>query len=147
MSTQNALLNAPVLTTDPSARPSRWTTRLGWGLSILPCLPVLGAGLHKLVGTFPPEMVQGMKHLGIDPGLARTIGLIELAVVVFCLVPRTAFIGAILFTGWAGGAIMTHFRVGDPVYMQAALAILTWVGLGLRRPAEFAALLGVKRAA
>jgi hypothetical protein len=92
-------------------------------------------------------MVQGMKHLGVDPGLARTIGLIELAVVVFCLVPRTAFVGAILFTGWAGGAIMAHFRVGEPILVQALLAVLTWVGLGLRRPAEFASLLGVKRAA
>ena len=147
MSTQNVLQSAPALNTDPSARPSRWTTKVGWGLSILPCLPVLGAGLQKLPGTLPEEMVQGMKHLGVDPGLARTIGIIELAVVVFCLVPRTAFIGAILFTGWAGGAIMTHFRVGEPVYIQAALAILTWVGLGLRRPAEFASLLGVKRAA
>jgi hypothetical protein len=108
---------------------------------------VLAAGLQKLPGRLPEEMVQGMKHLGVDPGLARTIGLIELAVVVFCLVPRTAFIGAILFTGWAGGAIMAHFRVGEPVYVQTVLAILTWAGLGLRRPAEFASLLGVKRAA
>jgi hypothetical protein len=108
---------------------------------------VLSAGLRKLGGTLPEEMVQGLKHVGVDPGLARTIGIIELAVVVLCLVPRTAFVGAILFTGWAGGAIMTHFRVGDPVYIQTVLALLTWVGLGLRRPAQFASLLGVKRAA
>lgn len=147
MSTEYALPSAPSVTTAPGARPSRWTVKLGWALSVLPCLPVLGGGAHKLLAAPSAEMVQGMKHLGVDLGLAPTIGVIELAAVVFFLVPRTAFVGAILFTGWAGGAIMAHLRVGDPVVMQATMAILTWIGLGLRRPAEFAALLGVKRGA
>ena len=76
----------------------------------------------------------------------RAIGIIEVVVVALVLVPRTAFIGAILFTGWAGGAIMTHFRVGDPVILQALLPILVWIGLGLRRQEDFAPLLGLKRA-
>jgi DoxX-like protein len=47
-------------------------------------------------------------------------------------IPRTAVLGAILLTGYIGGAICTHLRVGDPFFMQIGFGILVWLGLYLR---------------
>jgi hypothetical protein len=145
MATQE-LPDTASLTSTP-ARSERLRSRIGWALTALPCALVLAAGLRKVVGPLPEPMIVGMRHLGVEPAFARTVGIIEIVVVVLCLVPRTTFIGAILFAGWAGGAMMTHLRVGEPAYFQALLAIVVWIGLGLRRPAEISALLGIRRAA
>ncbi|HEX3595773.1 MAG TPA: DoxX family protein [Polyangiaceae bacterium] len=152
MATQQVLNSTPPI--DPAAsdpppalRPSALRTKIGWALTGLPCAMVFAAGAQKLVPHLPEPMIQGMRHMGIELSLARTIGIIEVVVVALCLVPRTAFIGAILFTGWAGGAIMTHLRVGEAVYVQVFLAIAVWIGLALRRPAELGSLLGFRRGA
>ena len=50
------------------------------------------------------------------------------------LVPKTSFFGAILLTGYVGGTIITHLRVGEPVYMNVIIGFLIWVSLYLRRP-------------
>ena len=48
------------------------------------------------------------------------------------LIPATSVLGAILLTGYIGGAICTHWRVGDPFFIQIALGIVVWLGLYLR---------------
>ena len=50
------------------------------------------------------------------------------------LIPRTAVLGAIVFTGYMGGAIATHVRIGEPWYLQALLPVVVWLGLYLREP-------------
>jgi hypothetical protein len=81
-----------------------------------------------------PEVVQGMEHLGLPQPLMRPLGIIELLCVIVFLIPQTAFFGAILLTGYIGGTIITHWRVGEPPIAQIVIGILVWVALYLRRP-------------
>jgi len=60
------------------------------------------------------------------------------------LVPPTAVLGAVLLTGYVGGIILTHWRVGDPVVIPIVLGLLVWLGIYLREP-RLAALLPVRR--
>ena len=117
-------------TPTPSVSPAAlWTGRI---MSILPCLMLLFSAGMKLAG--PPQMADGFKHLGIPITQAFGLGVLELACTVIYLVPRTSVIGAILLTGYLGGAIQSHLRVGDPYYTQIILGILLWGGLWLRDP-------------
>jgi hypothetical protein len=75
--------------------------------------------------------------LGFTNELMFRIGILEVIVALLYLIPRTAFIGAILVTGYLGGAVVTHLRVGEPVVMPIVLGVLAWVGLGLRQPTVF----------
>jgi hypothetical protein len=87
-----------------------------------------------LVGT--PPAVQGMTaQFGYPASLIVPIGLLELICVVLYVIPRTAVLGAVLSTGYLGGAIATHVRVSDPAFVGALiLGILVWAGLYLREP-------------
>jgi hypothetical protein len=82
-----------------------------------------------------PPVVEAMAHLGYPEGLARGIGLLQLACLVVYLIPRTAVLGAILLTGFLGGAIASHLRVGDPLFSHTLfpiyLAVPLWLGLYL----------------
>jgi len=60
------------------------------------------------------------------------LAIVEISCVVIYLIPATSILGAILLTGYIGGAICTHLRVGDPFFMQIALGIFVWLGLYLR---------------
>ena len=104
-----------------------WT---GWVISVLMCLVFVASGVAKLVR--PPQVVKGFEHVGLPASLILTIGILELCCVVIYLFPRTAILGAILFTGFIGGAILTHLRVGEPVYVHIVFGILLWLGIYLR---------------
>jgi hypothetical protein len=75
-----------------------------------------------------------MAKMGIPLELLPTLGTLEIAVTVLFLIPRTSFLGAILMTGYLGGAIFTHLRVGDPWFFPLIIGILSWLGLALRCP-------------
>jgi DoxX-like family len=81
-----------------------------------------------------PAVIEGMEHLGLPRRLMVPLGVIELLCVVVYLIPQTSFFGAILFTGYVGGTIITHWRVGEAPFAQIVIGILLWVGLYLRRP-------------
>jgi hypothetical protein len=89
-----------------------------------------------------PGRNEMMDQLGIPLTLLPTIGVIEIAVTVLYLIPRTAFLGAILITGYLGGAIFTHLRVGDSWFFPIIIGVLAWLGLALRQPRIFKLLLG-----
>jgi TRAP-type C4-dicarboxylate transport system permease small subunit len=87
----------------------------------------------------PLEIVtQTSAQLGLptDAGFARTLGILTLIGVVLYAIPRTAVLGAILLTGYMGGAIATHLRVGSPLFSHVLfgfyLGVLIWGGLYLR---------------
>ena len=82
----------------------------------------------------PPQLDEGFAHLGIPLTQAFGLGVLELSCAVIYLVPRTSVLGAILLTGYLGGAIQTHLRVGDPWVVQAILGVVVWAGLTLREP-------------
>jgi DoxX-like family len=114
---------------DEGNKKAIWAGRV---VSILVSLSFAFSAVMKLMVS--PEVVKGMSHLGLPDSLIRPLGVIELLCVVVYLVPKTSVLGAILFTGYVGGTIITHLRVGEPVYLNIFLGLLIWLGLYLRRP-------------
>jgi hypothetical protein len=82
----------------------------------------------------PPQVVDGfVRTFGYPESTLLVIGVLEVASAVLYAIPRTAFLGAVLLTGYLGGAVATHVRVGDPAFVSPlVLGILAWVGLYLR---------------
>ena len=80
--------------------------------------------------------VQGTTELGYPPESVFVIGVIELVCLVLYLIPRTSVLGALLLTGYLGGAIATHIRVGSPLLgytlFPIYVAAMLWGGLYLR---------------
>lgn len=84
----------------------------------------------KLIGG--PELEKGFAHLGWPMAVAMPLGIVELLCTVLYLIPATAVLGAILLTGYLGGAIATHVRIGEPFLVQLLLGVIFWLGLYLR---------------
>jgi len=78
------------------------------------------------------EVMQGMAHLGLPESMVMPLAILEISCVVIYLIPATSVLGAILLAGYIGGAICTHWRAGDPFYIQIALGLFVWLGLYLR---------------
>jgi hypothetical protein len=113
--------------TAPVSKAALWAGRVA---SALPVLMLVFSGVMKLVK--PAPVVEGFAHLGWDDQLALGLGILELGCTTIYLIPRTAVLGAILLTGYLGGAIATHVRIGEPYFLQAGLGVLVWLGLYLR---------------
>src|SRR6185369_14789193 len=81
-------------------------------------------------------VIDGTRQLGYSPDIVFSLGVILLSCVVTYLVPRTSVLGALLLTGYLGGAVATHVRVGNPLFTHVLfptyLAVLLWGGLVLR---------------
>ena len=110
---------------------SRWAGR---ALSAPAVLFLAGDAMGKFVA--PASVVAGTVELGWGAHHLPVLGLIEVACLVFYLVPRTAVLGAVLWTGYFGGAIATHLRVDNPLPTHTIfpiyVAALVWGGLYLR---------------
>lgn len=77
--------------------------------------------------------------IGIPESMVFPLGILEIACALVYAFPKTAVLGAILLTGYMGGAILTHWRVGDPVpfpfpIMHITLGVMVWAGIWLREP-------------
>lgn len=90
------------------------------------------SAIMKFVGG--PDLEEGLEKMQIPMTLITTIAILEILSVVFYAIPQTTIIGAILLTGYLGGAIMTHLRVGDPVVVHVVLGVFIWLGIFLREP-------------
>lgn len=126
-----AVPSAPSL----SATPSKRAVLGGRLLSGFATLFLLFDGGFKLVAsTATLEASSG--GLGFSPSAARGLGVLELVCLAVYLFPRTAPLGAILWTGYLGGAIASHVRVGNPLFSHTLfpiyVAALLWGGLWLR---------------
>ncbi|MEQ9503154.1 MAG: DoxX family protein [Deltaproteobacteria bacterium] len=90
----------------------------------------------KLIGS--EEALKGTAELGWPTHVVFALGLVQLACLVLYLVPRTALLGAVLWTGYLGGAIATHVRVENPLFSHVLfpiyVAAFLWGGLYLRDP-------------
>jgi hypothetical protein len=79
--------------------------------------------------------VEGFKQFGWPENLLVMLGIIELACAILYAIPATSILGAILVTGYLGGAVATHFRMSDVQGISAfILGIVIWLGLFLREP-------------
>ena len=109
----------------------RWMGRI---LTAIPVAFLLFDGAIKLAGV--KAVVDTMPQLGWPVSLAAPLGVILLTCVVLYALPHTAVLGAILLTGYLGGAVATHLRIGNPLYSHilfpAYLGAMIWGGLFLR---------------
>ena len=80
------------------------------------------------------ETAEQLAKMGIPKELLVPLGIIELFCVITYAIPQTSVLGAVLFTGYLGGAIFTHMRVSEIFVLQPILGILIWLGLYLREP-------------
>jgi DoxX-like family len=113
----------------------RWMLWTGWVFSILPVLVLLSsAGVR---GTHHDNAVaEIVTSYGYPESAIVPIVISECVLVVLYLVPQTSVLGAIVLTGYLGGAVATHLRVADPARAMIPLVsgILAWGGLYLRDP-------------
>jgi len=112
---------------------SKWTSRAGYILSGLAILFLLFDAAIKVLQLAPA--VESTVQLGYPAELVVMLGLSELVCIAVYVFPRTAVLGAILLTGWFGGAMATHVRNGSPVFsivFPVIIGALVWGGLYLR---------------
>jgi hypothetical protein len=118
----------------PSAAVSRRARRIGLAVSGLPALFLAFDAAIKIVHIAP--VTEASVRLGVPDHLNPGIGLLELVLLALYLVRRTAVLGAVLLTGFLGGAVAIHLRVGDPLASHTLFPVwvgaLFWVGLALR---------------
>jgi uncharacterized membrane protein YphA (DoxX/SURF4 family) len=120
-------MSMPQITTTP-----KWMIWTGRVISALPVFMLIMSGVMKF--NLPEDALAQMKQIGWDPKVLPALGIIELGATLLYIIPQTAVLGAILLTGYLGGAIATHVRVEDYSHMPIplVLGILVWVGLYLR---------------
>lgn len=122
----------------PAGRSARdaW---IGRALSGIAILFLLVDGAMKLVPLQP--VTDTMQALGwpTDPSLLRTLGVIQLVATLVYANPQSAVLGAVLLTGYLGGAVATHVRIGSPLFTHVLfgvyVAVAVWAGLWIRSPA------------
>lgn len=111
-----------------------WMRRTGAVLSVTAVLFLLFDSSGKLLEVAP--VMAGSAHLGYPEEVIRPLGGILLFCVVLYAIPRWSIWGALLLTGYLGGAVASHLRIGSPllthVLFPVYVASIAWVGLGLR---------------
>jgi len=107
----------------------------GWVIGGLPALFLLVDGAMKLVK--PAFVVEATVQLGYAESVILPLGIVLTLSTLLYLIPQTAGLGAILLTGYLGGAVNTHVRAGEgafPILFPVVFGTLLWVGLVLRDP-------------
>jgi hypothetical protein len=116
----------------------------GWILSgVLAVFLIGGSAVVKFVDF--PKKEETFGKIGFSIDTIKIIGVVEVLITVLFLVPRTAFLGAILLTGYLGGAICAHVRIGEPnFFLPIVMGVLVWVALALRQPIIWSMAMGKK---
>lgn len=103
----------------------------GWALSIVASLGLFMSAGMKFAGQ--AQMLEMFtKKFGYPEGMQITLGVVEALCTALYLVPQTSILGAILLTGYLGGAVATHVRVQDAFVAPIILGAVLWLGLYLR---------------
>ncbi len=116
--------------TAPTSKKMLWTGRI---ISALPALFLLLDGIMKLIK--PAPVVEATVRLGYPESVILGLGIVLIASTLLYLIPRTSILGAILLTGYLGGAVATHVRVSDNLFsvlFPVFFGLLIWGGLYLR---------------
>lgn len=121
------------MNSDMHANP-KGLTITGWALTV----PVVGLLCFSALGKFMggPEFEKFfVGHFGYQPSTRIPIALAEVACIVLLLIPRTCVLGAVLLTGYMGGAMATHIRVEEAWYVQFLVGVVGWLTVYCRVPA------------
>ena len=116
---------------------SRTRKIAGWILSGLLAVMLIGLSASGKFTEWEGK-AEMMDKLGYPMDVIKAIGVVEVVVTLLFLIPQTSFVGAILLTGYLGGATATHVRIGDPFFMPIIIGVVVWIALGLRTPGIFA---------
>jgi hypothetical protein len=104
-----------------------WT---GWTLTILPSLMLVLSAVMKII--HHPTAVKGLQDAGWKLEILRPLGITELLCTIIYLNPQTSVLGAILLTGYMGGAICHHLGHNEPIWFQVLFGVVIWLGIFLR---------------
>jgi uncharacterized membrane protein YphA (DoxX/SURF4 family) len=135
VSTPTNPFQAPQQAPSPTAQPRsdpKWLYWTGWVITVLPVLGLVMSAVMKFLQ--PADVLKEFGRLGYTPSHAVPLGIVELTCTILYLIPQTAMLGAILLTGYLGGAIATHVRVSDGFLPPVIMGVLVWLGLYLRDP-------------
>jgi len=117
----------------PVSKKTLWAGRILSGLVVL---FLVFDSVFKLIRPTPAPVVEAFAHLEFPVSLATTLAIILLCCTALYVIPQTSILGAILLTGYLGGAVATHLRAGDPLFSHVLfptyLGVLLWLGLYLR---------------
>lgn len=116
-----------VTQTAPASKARLWPGRI---ISALVVLFLFFDSIMKLIKIDP--VLQAFTRLGYPASLPVPIGILLLVCTVVYAIPRSSALGAILLTGYLGGAVATHVRGGEPFYFPVVFGVLVWGGLFLR---------------
>ncbi len=112
---------------------ARWTPRVGSALAGLVALFLLMDAVMHLAA--PAPVIAAFRRLEFPTSLSTPLGVVELVCIAAYLFPRTAVLGAVLLTGYLGGAVAINLRVGDPMFetlFPVIVGVLAWGALYLR---------------
>jgi hypothetical protein len=113
-----------------ASKTAMWAGRI---LSALPVLMLIPAGIMKVIQPPSAKVIEGMAQYGFAGKSIMVIGILEIACSLIYIIPRAAFLGAILLTGLVGGIIAANLRIGNPSLAAGILlGLLVWGGLFLR---------------
>jgi hypothetical protein len=108
----------------------------GWALSLLIAVFLIVASARGKYTEWDGKAEMFAK-MGWTEDVMFKIGIVEVAISILFLIPRTAFVGAVLLSAYLGGAVATHVRVAEPFLVPIVMGIVVWVALGLRKPDVF----------
>lgn len=116
--------------------PARGRSRAWWAGWIISAIPILMMGvLGAVILLFNRGIAEeGNAKYGYPAGVTVPLLIIEIICVILYAIPQTAVLGAILLTGYLGGAVATHVRAGEPWFFPVIVGVLIWLGLYLRDP-------------
>lgn len=109
-------------------------TILNWVGRVISALVIAALVFSAGMKLAQPDMVGGhlAEHLGYPASVAIPLGVVELFAVILYAVPRTSALGAVLITGYLGGAIASHVRIGEGFVPVVAIGVCAWLGLYFR---------------
>jgi hypothetical protein len=113
----------------------KWMTISGWVLTLLVTAALIMSGVMKFSND--PQLLEGLEKMRLTHEVVKKIGVVEIACAVLYLFPPTTVLGAMLLTGYLGGAVFVHVQLGDPIgniVTPVVIGVLAWLGVYLREP-------------
>jgi hypothetical protein len=116
----------------PETSGKRWMLWVGWAVSLWPAFVVLSSATWKL--TRNPWYVKEFARIGWPEHALTLLACLQLGSLLLYLIPRTSVLGAVLLTGYLGGAIAAYTRMGEPypVLVPLSTSVIAWAGIWLR---------------
>lgn len=108
-----------------------------WASRVMSALPVIFLLFDASLKLFQTQVaIEGTVNLGYSADVLLPLGIIQLICVILYIIPNTSILGAVLLTGYLGGAVATHVRIDDPIFSHTLFpiyfGILLWGGIWLR---------------